>query len=155
MRARTRPRRGRRGAALLEAAFVLPVLFLMLAGLFVFGLGAFQAQQVATLAREGARWASVRGTQYQLATGAAAASPASVYAQAIQPKAVGMDLSKLTYSVTWDSPSKNPTYRSGTDLTKYLTNYVTVTVSYSWTPAAYFAATPRTFTSTSRMPLTY
>jgi Flp pilus assembly protein TadG len=155
MRARARTRRERRGAALLEAAFVLPVLFLILSGLFVFGLGAFQAQQTATLAREGARWASVRGTQYQLSTGLTAATPDSVYQNAIKPKAVGMDLSKLTYSVTWDDASKNPTYQTSATSNTYKINYVNVTVNYTWTPAAYFKKTARTFTSTSRVPLTY
>jgi len=57
--------RSRRGAVLVEAAVVYPVFLLFLLGILVLGLGVFRYGQLAALSWEGARWASVRGTDYQ------------------------------------------------------------------------------------------
>lgn len=149
------PDRRRRGAAMVEAAIVLPVLFLFTLGLIIVGLGVFRYQQVASLAREGARYASVHGGQYASVTGNAAAGAADVYNNAIKPKAAGLNLSNLTYSVTWDDNSRNPTYLFNASTNTYRTNYVNVTVSYSWLPEAYLGKTARTLTSTSRMRITF
>ena len=45
----------RRGAALVEAAFILPILFLVTLGIIEFGRAMMVAQMVTTAAREGAR----------------------------------------------------------------------------------------------------
>ena len=49
----------------MECAIVLPVTFFLLFSLFVGALGIFRYQEVATLAREGARYASTHGYQYR------------------------------------------------------------------------------------------
>ena len=55
------PRRGERGAALLEAAVTIPIILLVSVGIFEFGR-AYQTQQVLTnAAREGARLAVLEG----------------------------------------------------------------------------------------------
>ena len=59
----------RRGAAAVEFAAVAPVLILLLFGTVVGGLGIFRYHQVATLAREAARYASVRGLSRSWASG--------------------------------------------------------------------------------------
>jgi hypothetical protein len=46
-----------------ECAIVLPVTFFLLFALVVGGMGVFRYQEVATLAREGARYASTHGHQ--------------------------------------------------------------------------------------------
>jgi Flp pilus assembly protein TadG len=138
---------------MVEAAIVLPVAFMLILGMIVIGLGVFRYQQVASLAREGARWASVHGGSYASETGNAAANAAAVYSNAIQPNAAGLDTSLITYSVTWDDPSKNPIYLSNAATNTYRVNYVTVTVHFAWTPEAYIGAT--TLSSTSRMQVTY
>src|SRR5207302_11000327 len=51
--------RGRPGATLIESAVVLALTFLLLFAILIGALGVFQRQQVAALAREGARYASV------------------------------------------------------------------------------------------------
>ena len=51
----------RRGAALVETAFVFPVLIVLMIGLIVGALGVFRYQEVASLAREGSRYASLHG----------------------------------------------------------------------------------------------
>jgi Flp pilus assembly protein TadG len=56
---RRRPRRGDRGAALVEFAIVVPVFFLLVFGIIEFGWAFFQNLDVRHGAREGARLASV------------------------------------------------------------------------------------------------
>jgi Flp pilus assembly protein TadG len=130
----------RSAATMLECAFVYPILFLFVIGLMVGGLGIFRYQEVAWLAREGARYASVHGAKYQQVTGKPAATPADVYQSAILPKMVSLDPSQLSYQVTW-SPNNQPG------------STVTVTITYNWSPEAFFKTT--TLTSTSVMPMSY
>ena len=69
------PVRQRRSATtIVECALVFPALMIFLFGLIIGGLGVFRYQEVASLAREGARYASVRGTDYSSATGKPAAT---------------------------------------------------------------------------------
>ena len=51
--------RGRKGQALAEFALILPVLFLLIAGIIEFGRGWNIKQAVTDAAREGARWTVV------------------------------------------------------------------------------------------------
>jgi Flp pilus assembly protein TadG len=143
----------RRGGTLLEFAMVAPVTFLLLLGLLIGGMGVFRFQQVAHLARDAARWASVHGTQYATDTGNAAATATDVYNQVIYPNAAGLDLSHLTYSVTWNtsnSPSRTTTVNNTSVV---VANTVTVTISYQWIPELYFGGT--TFSSSSTAVMNY
>lgn len=65
MMIRNRNPRARRGAALVEAAILYPLFLLLLLGTLVVMLGVFRHGQLASLAWESARWASVRGHDYQ------------------------------------------------------------------------------------------
>jgi Flp pilus assembly protein TadG len=150
---RTRTRHRRRGAVVVEYALVLSATLALTCGLVVVGVGFFRYQQMALLAREGARYASVHAAQYQQVTGGTAADAAAVYNNAITPLATGLDLSKLSYTVNWDDPSKGPVYLSNPATNTYRINYVTVTVRYNWLPQMYLGAT--TLSSQSRMPLTF
>ena len=136
---------------MLENALVLPILILVVSGIIMIGLLIFRYQQVAMLAREGARYASVHGAQYQAdsTTGEKAASAADVYNNAILPMAVGMDTSILTYSVTWSDSGKSPVVASTTSDPpgQPVGTTVTVTVSYVWSGV--------TVSSTSVMPMQY
>jgi Flp pilus assembly protein TadG len=135
---RNQPRR--RGTHVVECAVVFPALFLLLLGLLIGGLGVFRYQEVASLAREGARYASVRGYKYQQVTGRAAATATDVYSNAIAPRAVILDPANLSYNVAW-----NPDNKQGST--------VTVQVSYQWVPEAYLGGI--TLSSTSTMPMSY
>src|SRR5947209_4618356 len=128
-------RRRRRGATAVEAAVVYPLTFMILIALIVGGLGIFRYQQVASLARQGARWASVRGGQYALDTGNTAASATDVYQQAVLPKAVGLDTNHLQCAVSW-SPDNWPSHVTS-DSGTAAGSTVTVTVTYNWMPEAY------------------
>jgi Flp pilus assembly protein TadG len=150
--------RRRRGSHLVEYAAVLPVLLLLLLGGVVLGAGVSRQQQVAWLAREGARWASVHGLGYSRATGNPPVTPQDVYENAIKPLLAGLDAGSLTYTVTWD-PDKEP-YRGVKNADGEVvpvSNKVSVTVSYQWLPEAYpaFLGSGRTLTSTSVMAMSY
>ncbi|HZT80204.1 MAG TPA: TadE/TadG family type IV pilus assembly protein [Gemmataceae bacterium] len=143
----------RRGATVVEAAVTAPAVFLLLLGLVVGGMGMFRYQQVASLARQAARYASVHGTQYAKDTGNPAATPADIYNSAIAPNAVGLDLSRLSYAVTWNT-SNRPYHTDIVNNTVVATgNTVSVTVTYQWVPEAYLGGV--TLTSTSVMPMSY
>jgi Flp pilus assembly protein TadG len=145
----------RLGTTTVEAAIVLPTVFLFIIGMCVIGLGIYRYQQVASLAREGARYASVHGTQYAFNTGNSAATATDIYNNAIQPMAIGLNTGSLSYSVTWNT-SNSPTSYSSTSTPPGapVNNSVSVTVTYSWTPELYVAG-PINLTSTSVMPMSY
>jgi hypothetical protein len=147
----------RRGASLAEAAITYSVVLLLTLGVIIVGLGVYRYQVIASLAREGTRWASVHGGQYHQETGGAMATQCSVYTTAILPKAVGLDTTRLSCSqFAWGDPynSGMPTYDDGSGLApNVVTNTVTVTVTYTWVPEAYLPAV--TLSSTSVMPVQY
>jgi hypothetical protein len=106
-------------------------------------MGVYYYELVATLAREGARYASVHGWQYQQdVNGGNPVTASDIYNNAILPMAVGLNPSDLTYSVTWNTT--NSPYN----------NSVSVTVTYQWTPDLYITG-PLNLTSTSVMPMSY
>ncbi len=128
----------RQGLTIVECAIIFPLLFLLVIGVMIGGLGVYRYQEVAALAREASRWASVRGAAYQFYTGNTAATDKDVYEKAIRPKLVALDPAKLTYKVTW-----NPDNRQGST--------VTVQVDYLWLPEAFLGGTKLSSTSTTLM----
>jgi Flp pilus assembly protein TadG len=149
---RRRNRKDRRGATTVEFAICCPVVFLLLFATMAGALGVFRYQQTAELAREGARYACVRGGLYALETGNPAATPEDVYNNAIKPLAVAMDLNRLSYEVTWDK-SNMPVDASESFATPR-GNTVTVKVTYQWFPELVLAG-PYTLTSTSTAQMVY
>jgi len=141
----------RNGTTLVELAVIGPVTFLLLIGLLVGGLGIFRYQQVARLARDSSRWASVHGARYAQDTNNPAATSTDVYNQVIAPNATGLDLTQLTYSVTWNTDN-NP-YRTATVNGQQVkvANTVTVTITYQWVPEAYLSGITLSSTSVSVM----
>jgi Flp pilus assembly protein TadG len=140
-----------------EAAIVLPVLFTLMLGLIVGAMGIFQYQQMAALAREGARYASVHGGQYKSETGNAYATQATVLSEGILPKAGGLDTSRLGATVSWTNTNATsgpmPTYLYDTTNNIYRRNWVTVTVTYQWSPLMIFPNV--TLSSTAKMAQAY
>jgi Flp pilus assembly protein TadG len=139
-----RDRPDRRGAAMLEAAVVYPVTMLLLIGTVVLGIAVFRYEQVQSLAREGARYASVHGPTYASEQNASYATDATVLSY-VETLAVGMQSSDLSCTVTW---SPNPPTASPPST-------VTVQLSYSWVPEAYFKKQAVSLTASSTMPVTY
>ena len=142
----------RPGTTAVEFAITCPIVFFLVFAIIVGGLGVFRYQQVASAAREGARWASVHGADYANETNKPAATPADVYNQAILPLAVALDPNYLTYSVTWNN-SNVPLEVIG-DVETPVGNTVTVTVTYQWFPELLLVG-PFTLTSTSTAQMVY
>ncbi|HEY1375452.1 MAG TPA: TadE/TadG family type IV pilus assembly protein [Gemmataceae bacterium] len=135
---RTQSRRG--GATSVEFAMVASVVLLLIIGLIVMALGVFRYQELARLARDGARYAAVRGADYARFSGKPAATATDVYQKAILPNAVILTPSKLSADITW-----SPDNTAG--------GQVTVTVRYQWLPETYFKG--MTLSSTASMPVIY
>ena len=148
----TRHIRRRRGATTVGLAITLPIVFFLILATIVGGLGIYRYQQVAALAREGARYASVHGGQYEEETGNPAATPQEIYDEAIAPRAVTIDPARLSYTVTWDQ-NNLPLYVDE-DVQEPTGNTVTVTVNYQWFPEMYLVG-PITLTSTSVSQMMY
>ncbi|MEQ1906717.1 MAG: TadE/TadG family type IV pilus assembly protein [Pirellulaceae bacterium] len=123
MRTHKRMRNSRRGATAVEFAIVLPIVLLLLIGLCVIQLGTFRYNQIASLAQESARWASVHGKEFANQFDSAIATKEDIFNQVIQPRAKGLDLSKLEYDIVWDENRK----------------MVTVTLRYAWIPETFFS----------------
>lgn len=159
----------RRGASAVEFAVVSSLMFFLGFAVLVGGMGVFRYQEVAHLAREGARYASTHGGQYNMdgipsQTGVSAVSSSSDMRTYLLARAVSLDANSLTVTATWSPPTgmtpvNMPTYVN-TDPTlippaqQTIQNYVTVTVSYQWMPELYLVG-PITLTSTSTMPMSY
>jgi Flp pilus assembly protein TadG len=133
----------RRGTTVLECAFVLPIALIIILALIIGGMGVFRYQEVATLAREGARWAAVHGSQYEKERRQAgdmtsrAATPDDVLQQAILPRATALDPARLTCTVVWPDGDKWPQHVIS-DTGQARSNRVKVTVTYQWVPEAIF-----------------
>jgi Flp pilus assembly protein TadG len=159
----------RRAATAVEFAVVGPLMFFLVFALIVGATGIFRFQEVAHLAREGSRYASTHGGQYHLdgidqQTGVPQIAASAGLASYLQTKAVALDPSLLQVAATWSAPSgyspTNMPYYDDTDPTLVppgqivIYNYVTVTVSYQWTPVMYLIG-PITLTSTSTVQMSY
>src|SRR5262249_44947340 len=141
----------RGGATTVECAVIFPVTFLLLLGLIIGAAGMFRYQEVAHLARQGARYASTHGQNWAKDTNNPAATPQDVFDNAIAPGAIGLDRTRLSYDVTWDR--SNAVYHTdivnGNVIATY--NTVTVRVTYQWIPEAYLGGITLSSTSVATM----
>jgi Flp pilus assembly protein TadG len=162
--------RRRRGATVVEVALIFPLVFLLVVGLAVGGLGVFRYQQVAFLAHLGARYASVRGGQYEAETGQTAASEQDVFnyivsqSTALKSNALTVEVflnvttidaggNPTTSVVAWNASNKAP-YSVVSDRGEVRHNMVSARVTYNWLPEAFLAG-PITLSSTATMPMQY
>lgn len=160
-----RVKRHRRPAAtMVETAVVASVTLVTLFALVVGGLGVMRYQQVAALARESARAASVRGGQFRqdagLPPGTSATWSADLYSNGvlrvpsdgqIDVRTLGLSPGALTYAAAWPDGDNWP-YRVTTDNGQAVGNRVRVTVAYRWLPEALFGGI--TLSSTAEMQIT-
>jgi hypothetical protein len=135
--------RRRQATNLTEFAMVVSIFVLAVFVLSFYCVGVFRFQQLATLARYGARWAAVHGRQYQQDY---SRPPGDVKAF-IRAQAAGINPSDLTINVmfadpgsgippqnlpdTWAGSTQAPfTNVAGTDVH----NRVAVEIVYTWAP---------------------
>ena len=164
----------RSGTHSVECAIVYPVVFFFILATLTGGIGIFQYQQVAHLAREAARYASAHGAQYQQENDTAiqAGTLPNVTEDylknnIIAPQLTWMKPSQVQVTTLFNQPSgstgwdatsnRSPTtqYTDANSGAQYsVTNTVTVTVTYQWYPLLFIVG-PITLTSTSVMPMTY
>lgn len=137
----------RRGALTVEAAFVHPVMLILIFMIIIGGMGVFRHQQVACQAREAARWAAVRGSDWHNETGEPLPTKSDILKKAVLPLAAGMDQKSLAIqvqwldevsgkAVDWDKADKHP--KSVTKDNQSVSNRVRVTVTYQWSPELFF-----------------
>jgi Flp pilus assembly protein TadG len=131
----------RHGAVLLEVAIVYPIAFMLILGLVIGGLGIFRYQEMAWLAREGARYASVRGAEYEREQQKKTPPGNKSVTQAdletyLRGLAVVPDPENVNVTLTWNS--SNEPYKVTSDYEAPVSNTVTVTVTYTWSPEMYF-----------------
>jgi Flp pilus assembly protein TadG len=152
----------RRGAVAVETAIVFPALVFVLVALVVGGMGVFRYQQTACLAREGARYACVRGSAWQQDTGQTSPTQAQIRTSGVLPLAAGMNAQDVAVQVqwvngatgevvAWDSSSRAPTSQNASG--NLVQNTVRVTVTYTWSPGLLIG--PLTFQSVSEMPMSF
>ena len=164
----------RSGAHVVECAIVFPVLFFLVLATLVGGVGVFQYQQVAHLAREAARYASAHGGQYQqendtaIKTGTLpSVTEDYLKKNIVNPQLTWMDPAQVQVTTTFNQPSgsagwdatanrwPNSPYTDPSNGTTYsVTNTITVTVTYQWYPLLYLVG-PISLQSTSVMPMCY
>jgi Flp pilus assembly protein TadG len=149
-------RAARRGAVSVEAAVVYPVLFLMILAILLLGLTVFRYQQLAHVAREASRWASVHGDQFEDELGQAAATQDTILNDIVLPQLGMSSGTTVSCVVTWDRNNKathtavvvDPV--TGLSKVVSVSNTVSVTVSYNWN-AGPFGVIPLSSTSVNSM----
>jgi Flp pilus assembly protein TadG len=123
----------RRGISVVECAVVYPVTIMLIMGTVIVGLGVFRYQQLQSLAREGARYASVRGPAYiasQSGNTEPSTSTVLAYVQGLAVGLSGLDCTQVTYS------------------SNTIPCTVTVALTYTWVPESYFPSVKWTALST-------
>jgi Flp pilus assembly protein TadG len=143
----------REGATLVESAIVYPVVFFLIIALMVGAMGVFRYLQVAALAREGARYASVHGNQYAQENNTTAATQTDIQNYVVD-NSISMDTTQLNTAVSWNT--SNTQYHNTLDANNNIVpvqNIVSVTVTYTWIPEMYLGGI--TLSSTSNTPISY
>jgi len=125
-------RHGERGASLVETTIVMGVILALLFGIIEFGRAMYTYAFVAQIAREGARWAIVRGSQCtQLDHCNASKSDIQTYVQSLSEGAT--NASSIAATAAWGScPAGLSGNAPGCS--------VTVTVTYPFTFVAPFVS---------------
>ena len=152
----TRCRKGQHGAALLEYAFVVILFLTLMFGIGGFGHALYAYHFVSNAAREGSRWAAVRGhncTDDGSCTAPATATDIQNYVKTIIPQ--GVDSTKVTITPTWPVRADSPTLCSAAvggvgPFSNYPGCTVEVKVQYTFNMIFPLVTTgPLTFSSTS------
>jgi Flp pilus assembly protein TadG len=159
----------RPGTAMTEAGLILTAFLFLLFAIIVGGLGVFRYQQLATLSRLGARFASVHGSQYVAEYGSRLPLQDQAAIQTyLRNQAVGLDPSQLNVQVQlstssgtvgWDAGGgavATPVATTSGAAASQRTSTVTVTVTYRWMPEVGFLGVgPLNLSSSTAMPMAF
>jgi|ERR1700722_2709263 Flp pilus assembly protein TadG len=114
-------RHGQRGASLVETVIVMGVLLALMFGIIDFGRALYTYSFVAQIARQGARWAIVRGANCAVLTPCPALqSDIQTYVRSLSEGATNP--SQITVTADWGTPACDASHTPGC--------VVTVTVTY-------------------------
>ena len=116
-------RHGQRGASLVETVIVMGVLLALMFGIIDFGRALYTYSFVAQLARQGARWAIVRGANCTVLCPSGPAGPSDVQTYVRSLSEGATDPSQMTVTPVWSGTS-------GCTASHTPGCLVTVTVSY-------------------------
>src|SRR5262249_14709888 len=141
----------RAATTMVECAFIFPVTFLLLLGIVIGGLGMFRYQEMAHLARVASRYAATHGSQWARETGNTPVTPSDIYNATVVPGAVALDLTQMTYSITYNTSSD--VYHTNTVNGQVVGTYntVSVTLTYQWLPEAILGGVSMRSTSVMNM----
>jgi Flp pilus assembly protein TadG len=143
----------RRGATLVEIAVILPLMLLLMLAAIDTASGVYRYQQVATLAREGARYASVHAGMYSVEKSKPVATADETKTKAVVPRAANLDPAQIICTLTWVHGSSYP-WSVSNDMGGRKTNSVRFTVTYPW-KSLFLLGNTITLTSTSEMTISY
>jgi len=100
MRRRAQLKRYQRGSTLMEFALILPAFLLLTVGVVDFGRGIWTYHTLSHAAREGARYAIVRGANSRHP------ASSSEIGEVVQSRTGGLDPQKLVVTASWDPDNK-------------------------------------------------
>ncbi len=143
----------RSGVTTVECALIYPGVLLLLLGILIGGWGVFRYQELSSLARRAARYAAVHGAQWAADMKKTPLTAKDIYDQAVAPYAVGLESSRVTYSVTYNTNSQATHSVVSSGQVYLVQNTVTVTINYKWLPEAFLSE--MTLSSTSVVPMSY
>lgn len=132
---------------------------LLLIGFAVLTMGVFRYQQVAYLARQGARYASTHGAQYRVDNGMPVGDTTvwsnDIRNNGILPWTASINPDALTTTVSWSAGNNKANAADpSSGSTSTIDNSVTVTVTYDWFPEVFLTG-PYQLNSTVTMPMHY
>lgn len=127
----------RRGVVSTEFAFVAPILFMILLGILLGAIAIFRYQEMAWLAREGARYASTRNRQWATDASTTSGSTKTSLTEAelrtyLQSRVFLIPADDLTVTAVWQESSSPQKVSFVEGITTVADNTVTVTVGYTF-----------------------
>lgn len=131
----------RRGAVLVETVLVLILFMMLLLGIVLGGMAIMHRQMVTAQACELARYAVVRGSEYQRLTELDSPTESEMIETVIVPMAHSMVREQLSVTIEWINAAtqqsvpwnhSSKAIRSISSAGEYITNLVRVTVQYEW-----------------------
>jgi hypothetical protein len=144
----------RKATAIIEAAIIVPVMVLLIAIAVDCVSGIYRYHQVATLARTGARYATVHAGQFAEENSLPVVTPEDLKTNVLLPHSAGLQEDRLSVTFTWLPNGSSYPVTVIDDNGNVKENMIRVTVNYEWFPVFFFGKS-LTLSSTSEMVISY